>query len=414
MTNKSHDQAKTLLSAASIDHKPISRRHFVMASALTAAGATALLALPELASGSPAERFVYVGSYTKDPPGGGNDNPVGLSVFRVDQPSGALTLIQQVPSANPSFVALDPSQRFLYVVNEIDDYQGQQTGSAEAYAINPESGTIALLNRQSVMGTIPAHLAVDPTRRHLVVANYMGGNFVVLPIEADGRLGSVTGSFMNKGSGPNRERQEAPHPHEVVFDPSGRYMAVADLGVDRVQTLRLDGGKLFLVSETSMAPGAGPRHVAFHHNGRILYIINELNATVTAVEFDPASGELGRQIQTVSTEPAGYSGPHSTAEIAVHPSGKFLYASNRGHNSIVAYRIDPSNGPLSLIGHTTANINFPRNFAIDPSGASLYVANQKGDSIVQFRIDPTTGKLTPTGHVTRSITPVAIVFRESA
>jgi len=235
-----------------------------------------------------------------------------------------------------------------------------------------------------------------------------------LPIEADGRLGSVTGSFMNKGSGPNQERQEAPHPHEIVFDPSGRYMAVADLGVDRVQTLRLDGSKLFLVSETSMAPGSGPRHVAFHHNGRILYIVNELNATVTAVEFDPASGELGRQIQTVSTEPAGYSGPHSTAEIAVHPSGKFLYASNRGHNSIVAYRIDPSNGLLSLIGHTTANINFPRNFAIDPSGASLYVANQKGDSIVQFRIDPATGKLAPTGHVTRSITPVAIVFRESA
>jgi len=414
MPDKSPGQTGTPVSTTSIDHEPISRRQFVMAGAMTAAGATALLALPELASGSPAEGFVYVGSYTKDPSGGGSDNPVGLSVFRVEQPSGTFTLIQQVPSANPSFVALDPSQRFLYVVNEIDDYQGEKTGSAEAYAINPGSGTISLLNRQSVMGTIPAHLAVDPTGRYLVVANYMGGNFVALPIQADGRLGPVSGEYTDKGSGPNRERQEAPHPHMVLFDPSGRYIATADLGIDKVQILRLEDGKLFLVSEASMAPGAGPRHMAFHHNGRILYVLNELNATVTALEFDPASGELGQPLQTVPTEPAGYSGPQSTAEIAVHPSGKFLYASNRGHNSIVAYRIDPASGQLSLIGHTTADISFPRNFAIDPSGAWLYVANQKGDSIVQFKIDQTTGRLAPTGHVTRSITPVALVFTGSA
>src|SRR3954454_17632568 len=199
MPDKSPGQTGTPVSTTSIDHEPISRRQFVMAGTMTAAGATALLALPKLASGSPAEGFVYVGSYTKDPPGGGSDNPVGLSVFRVEQPSGTFTLIQQVPSANPSFVALDPSQRFLYVVNEIDDYQGEKAGSAEAYAINPGSGTIALLNRQSVMGTIPAHLAVDPTGRYVVVANYTGGNFVSMPIEADGRLGPVAGTFANKG-----------------------------------------------------------------------------------------------------------------------------------------------------------------------------------------------------------------------
>jgi len=295
MSYNSPDQMEIPFRTASIgcgptDREPIGRRQFMVASVTTATGAIALLALPELASGSPAAQFVYVGSYTKDPPGGGSDNPVGISVFRVEQPSGALTLIQQVPSANPSFVALDPSQRFLYVVNEIDDYQGEKTGSVEAYAISPGSGTIALLNRQPVMGTIPAHLAVDPTGRYLVVANYMGGNFVALPIQADGRLGPVSGGYVDKGSGPNKERQEAPHPHMVVFDPSGRYIATADLGIDKVQILRLEDGKLFLVSEASMAPGAGPRHVAFNRNGRILYVLNELNATVTALEFDPASG----------------------------------------------------------------------------------------------------------------------------
>jgi len=380
------------------------------AAALTTVSATAILTLPGIALGRTAARFAYVGSYTKDPPGGGSENPVGLSVFSVDPATGEFSLVQQVPSANPSFVALDPTQRFLYVVNEIDDYQGQKAGSAEAYAINPNSGTIALLNRQSVMGTIPAHLAVDPTGKYLIVANYMGGNFVYLPIEADGRLGPVAGTFANKGSGPNRERQEGPHPHEIVFDPAGRFFATADLGVDKVQILRLEGGDLVLVSEASMAPGAGPRHVVFHHGGRILYVINELNATITALEYDPDSGHLGRQLQTISTEPAGYTGPHSAAEIAIHPSGKFLYASNRGHNSIAEFRIDPMSGLLSPIGHTTSGINFPRNFAIDPSGAWLYVANQKGDDIVQFRIDQATGRLAPTGHVTRSVTPVAIVF----
>ena len=385
--------------------------------ALGAAGAVLALSgliLPETAFADTPARFAYVGSYTKDPPGGGNDNPVGLSVFRIDPKSGEFTLIQQVPSANPSFVALDPTQRFLYVINEIDDYQGRKTGSAEAYSINPETGTIALLNRQSVMGTIPGHLAVDPTGKYLVVANYMGGNFVTLPIEADGRLGPVAGSFANKGDGPNAERQEGPHPHVVVFDQAGRFMATADLGVDKVQTLRLENGNLRLVSEASMAPGAGPRHVVFHHDGRILYVINELNATITALEYDPNSGQLGRQLQTVPTESAGYSGPQSTAEIAVHPSGKFLYASNRGHNSIAAFRIDPASGLLSPIGHTTSGIEFPRNFAIDPSGAWLYAANQKGDTIVQFRIDQATGRLVPTGHVTRSVTPVAIVFSTRA
>lgn len=377
-----------------------------------AAGAT-LLALPGAALAADAGKptYIYVGSYTKDPPGGGSNNPIGLSVFRFDPQTGALTPVEQVPSANPSFVALDPSKRFLYVTNEIDDYEGKKSGSIEAYAINPDTGTLKLLNRQSLNSPIPAHLAVDPTGRHVVVANYIGGDFVVLPIEADGRLGPVSGVLKDTGSGPNKDRQEAPHPHNVVFDRDGRFIAAADLGIDKVQTLRLANGRLEKVSEASVAPGAGPRHIAFSRNGETLNVIDELAATITVFAYDPGTGKIGQTLQRISTEPPGYSGPHSTAEIAVHPSGKFLYGSNRGAQSIVGYRIDPATGKLSVIGFASQGVNFPRNFVIDPSGKWLYVANQKGDNIVQFQVNPETGELTPTGQITTSITPVAMVFR---
>jgi 6-phosphogluconolactonase len=374
----------------------------------------ALLVLPDAeprAADAGKPTYLYVGSYTKNPPGGGSSNPIGLSVFRFDPQTGALTPVQQVPSANPSFVALDPSKRFLYVTNEVDDYGGKKSGSIEAYAIDPNAGTLTLLNRQSLNSPIPAHLAVDSTGTHVVVANYIGGDFVVLPIETDGRLEPVSGVLKDTGTGPNKDRQEAPHPHSVVFDPDGRFIAAADLGIDKVQTFRLANGGLMRVSEASVAPGAGPRHLAFSHDGKTLYVIAELNATITVFAYDPANGKIGQTLQRVSTEPAGYSGPHSTAEIAVHPSGKFLYGSNRGAQSIVGYRIDPATGKISVIGFANQGVNFPRNFVIDPSGKWLYVANQKGDNIVQFEIDRETGELKPTGRVTPSITPVVMVFR---
>jgi len=375
--------------------------------------AAALLVLPHAAHAADAGKptYVYVGSYTKDPPGGGSNNPIGLSVFRFDPQNGALMPVQQVPSANPSFVALDPSKRFLYVCNEIDDFEGKKSGSIEAYAIDPAAGSLKLLNRQSLNSPIPAHLAVDPTGQHVVVANYIGGDFVVLPIGKDGQLGPVSGVLKDTGAGPNKERQEAPHPHDVVFTPDGRFIAAADLGIDKVQTFRLANGTLARVSEAAVTPGAGPRHLTFSHDGKTLYVIDELNATITAFAYDPATGAIGQILQTISTEPAGYSGPHSTAEIAVHPSGRFIYGSNRGAQSIAAYRIDPASGKLSVIGFASQGVNFPRNFVIDPGGKWLYVANQKGDSIVQFEIDPGTGELKPTGQVTPSITPVAVVFR---
>jgi 6-phosphogluconolactonase (cycloisomerase 2 family) len=388
--------------------RPMQRRK-VLATGFAGA---ALLVVPSAAPwAADKPTYVYVGSYTKDPPGGGSNNPIGLSVFRFDPQTGLLTPVQQVPSANPSFVALDPSKRFLYVTNEIDDYEGKKAGSIEAYAIDPDAGTLKLLNRQSLNSAIPAHLAVDPTGKYVVVGNYIGGDFVVLPIGADGRLGPVSGALKDTGSGPDKDRQEAPHPHSVVFDPNGRFIAAADLGIDKVQVFRLANGGLERVSEASVAPGAGPRHLAFSHDGKMLYAIDELNATVTVLAYDLAAGKLGQIVQTISTEPQGYSGPHSTAEIAVHPSGKFLYGSNRGAQSIVGYRIDPATGKLTVIGFANQGVNFPRNFVIDPSGKWLYVANQKADNIAQFAIDPQTGELKPTGQVTPSITPVAMVFR---
>ena len=367
-------------------------------------------------------RFAYVGTYTREAPGGGGAaTPVGISVFTVDAATGALALVQTVPSDNPSFLALDPSQRFLYAINEIDDFEGAETGSIEAYAIDPATGELSLINREDVGGPIPAHLAVDPTGGFVVVGNYVGANYVVLPIRDDGGLAPVSGTIEQTGSGPNQERQEAPHPHAVTFDPAGRFVATADLGIDKVQVFRLDPatGQLEPVSEASMAAGAGPRHLAFHPDGDYLYVINELNATVSVLPYDAASGQLGDEIQSISTVPDGFVGTKSTAEIAVHPSGRYLYGSNRGFpdapapeaNSIVAYAIDPASGELALLGHTTDGIDFPRNFAIDPTGTWLYVCNQQGDSIVQFAIDPATGGLTATGQVTETPTPVCIAFK---
>ncbi|MGH2616923.1 MAG: lactonase family protein [Thermomicrobiales bacterium] len=363
--------------------------------------------------------FAYVGTYTRGAPGGGGTlQPTGISIFSVDPSSGALTFVETVASDNPSWLALHPTQRFLYAVNETDDYEGEASGAVEAFALDPITGALSFLNRQSAQGLWPAHLAVDPNGNFAVSADY-SGPFVVLPIGADGQLAPASDVVQNTGSGPNEERQEASHPHAVVFDPAGQFLATADLGIDKIQVYRLDAaGILEPVGEASVTPGAGPRHLAFLPDGRFLYLMNELNATVTVFAYDPASGTIGEEIQTVSSVPEGFADPKSGAEIAVHPSGNFLYASNRGGpdttapeaDSIAAFTIDQATGELTLIGFTTEDIAYPRNFTIDPTGAWLYVCNQQGDSIVQLVIDQETGELTATGQITESPTPVSIVF----
>lgn len=367
-------------------------------------------------------RFAYVGAYTRGAPGGWSDaaeasHPIGVSVFAVTPGTGELTLVETVPSDNPSFVAIHPNQNTLYVINEIADYEGAEAGSMEAYAIDNETGKLTLLNRQAV-GSIPAHLAVDPTGSYVVVGNYVGASFQVLPIADDGSLEPVSNEVTLTGSGPNTERQEAPHPHAVVFDPAGRYIATADLGTDTVQIFQLNEGELTSVHAWSMAPGSGPRHLAFHPNGTVLYVISELTATVTALAFDAESGQVTGEIQVIGTVPDDFPEDKSTAEIMVHPSGKFLYGSNRKFeehplaDAIVAYSIDEANGELTLIGHTTENIQFPRGFNFDPTGTWLYALNQKGDTIVQLAIDQSTGELSPTGLITEAPVPVSIVFKQ--
>jgi 6-phosphogluconolactonase len=376
----------------------------------------AAVAGPPPAAAETAE-YAYIGTYTRDAPGGdsGKAQSEGIYVAEVNPETGGLELIQTVASDNPSFLALSPDQRFLFAINEVKDFQGEEVGSVEAYRIDPTSGELALINRQALPGSIPAHLAVDPSGDFLVVALYMGGSYVVLPIGEDGSLGTAVDEVMQEGSGPNQQRQEAPHPHAVTFDPAGRYIATADLGIDKVEIFELQDGKLAKVSEAAMEPGAGPRHVAFHPDGTLLYVINELNATITALPYDAESGKLGAAIATVSTVPDDFPEAKSTAEIMVHPSGKFLYGSNRAFSdhpqadSIAVFRLDDEGVP-ERVQLVTESIAFPRAFQLDPSGTWLYALNQKGDSIVQFAIDQSTGELTPTGNAAEVPTPVSLVF----
>jgi 6-phosphogluconolactonase (cycloisomerase 2 family) len=369
------------------------------------------------------KQYAYVGSYTRGAPGGWSDaaeakHPEGVYVYDFDPVTGNMTPIQTVPSDNPSYVAIDHAENNLYVTNEISDYEGEEAGSIEAYSIDPDTGELTLINRQAI-DTIPAQSAVDPTDSYVVVANYVGGTFQLLPIADDGSLGEVISTIEETGSGPNEERQEAPHPHSVVFDPSGQYIATADLGNDMVQIFTIKDDELVKVDGVTVEPGSGPRHVAFDPSGTHLYVVTELSAQVLVFPFDSNTGELGEQIQSISTVSEDYpaDADRSTAEIMVHPTGKFLYNSNRkasdhpDSDSIVAYSIDPDTGELTVISHTTEGINFPRAFTIDPSGRWLYALNQKGDTIVQYDINLDTGELTPTGLVVDSPVPVSIAFR---
>ena len=364
-----------------------------------------------------AANFAYIGTYTHDAPGGdsGKAHSQGIYVAKVDQGTGKLEPVQTVPSDNPSFLALSPDQGFLYAINEVDNYEGKNAGSVEAYKIDPGSGKISLINRQALPGPIPAHLQVDPSGKYLVVAIYMGGQFAVFPIGADGSLGAPTDVVQQHGSGPNKERQEAPHPHCVMFDPAGHYLATADLGIDKVETWQLQNGKLAKVSEIALPPGSGPRHLAFSPDGGVLYVISELKATVTALPYDAQSGKLGEPIAAVSTVPADFPAAKSTAEIMVHPSGKFLYGSNRRFSdhpdadAIVVFKLDAKGVP-EREQFVTKDIAFPRGFQLDPTGTWLYALNQKGDSIVQLKIDQKTGELTPTGNIAEVPTPVSLVF----
>lgn len=375
----------------------------VAASALAQDGTP--VASPESSPVAVGPQFAYVGSDSRSAIADGADpNSVGISVYSVDSTSGALTLVQTVPSDNPFYFAFDPTGQFLYAVNVIGDYEGGDTGSVEAYSIDQDTGELTFINRQSSGGAVAAQPAVDPSGTFLVVANYNGANFTVLPINADGSLEPVVSEFVQEGSGPNPDRQEMSHPHAAVFDPAGNFIAVADLGTDETLILSLDAatGELTEVSAANAAPGAGPRHVVFNAEGTILYVVNELDATINVYAYDAATGIIGENLQTVSTVPDPFEGTKSTAEILIHPSGIFLYNSNRGQpdmvtpegDAIVGWAIDPESGLLTLVGHTMDEVEVPWSFAFDASGSWLFSANYGASSVTTFAIDQTTGVLT--------------------
>jgi 6-phosphogluconolactonase len=290
---------------------------------------------------------------------------------------------------------------------------GKKTGAVTAYAIDPATGDLTLLNHQSSGGPGPCHLAVDREAKNVLVANYAGGSVAVLPIRPDGRLGEATATIQHRGSSINPQRQEAPHAHCVNLDAANRFAFVADLGLDKVLIYRFDPSKGTLTPNdppsAAVKPGSGPRHFAFHPDGRHAYVINELGNTVTAFDYAPGPGALSSR-QTLSTLPDDFHGSSSTAEIQVHPSGAFLYGSNRGHDSIAVFAIDPRSGELTAAGHQGHEIKTPRNFAIDPTGRYLVVANQDSASLVVFAIDPKTGSLTPVGDKVSVPKPVCVEF----
>lgn len=354
--------------------------------------------------------LVYFGTYTA------GTTSKGVYVSRLDPASGTLTPPQLAAEiTSPSFLAVHPTGNFLYAVNEVNTFAGQPGGSVSGFAIDRRTGLLKALNQQSSQGPGPAHLVVDRDGRNVLVANYGGGSVAVLPIGKDGKLKSASAMVQHTGSSVNPQRQKEPHAHAIVLDPANRFAYVADLGLDKVLVYQFDGrnGLLTLNNPPSanVKPGAGARHLAFHPSGRYAYVINEMNCTITAFNNDSAKGAL-QEAQTISTLPAGQAMQtgFSGAEIEVHPSGKFLYASNRGHDSIAVFAIDQNTGRLTSVENTPTQGSTPRGFGIDPDGGYLLAGNQKSDSVVVFRIDPQSGKLTPTGSKIDVGAPVSVKF----
>jgi len=355
-----------------------------------------------------ADYFMYVGTYT-------DLGSKGIYVSRFDATAGKFSpLSLAAESANPSFLAVHRNGKFLYAVNEISHFQKMSNnGSVSAFAIDPATGKLRLLNQQASMGDGPCHLALDHQAKCVIVANYNNGSVAAYPIASDGLLNQSVGFFQPKGSGKIPRRQDGPHAHCVAVSPDDRFALVADLGMDEVMMYKLNAATAQMQETDArfvkVAPGSGPRHLAFHPNGRHVYLINEMASTIITFEYQPQAGTL-HEIQTVSTLPADYKGENDTAEIQVHPSGKFVYGSNRGHDSIAVFAVDPKAGTLKLVENVATQGKTPRGFSIDPTGQYLIAANQQSKNMVVFRIDQTSGRLKPTGQVLDALAPVAVVF----
>ncbi len=341
--------------------------------------------------------LLFVGTYT-------TSTSEGIYVYRFNTLTGEATPVSVAKGIkNPSFQAISPNKRLLYSVAEMNG------GAVSAFAIDPKTGNLTLLNTQSAGGNGPCHVATDKTGKWVLVGNYGGGSLSILPVQPDGSLGAATQTIQHQGKSVNAQRQEKPHVHSINFAPDNRHIFVPDLGTDKIMTYQLNAKSGQLVAGVppfwSAAPGAGPRHFTFHPNGKWAYVIQELDATITG--FDYKKGKI-TAFQTVKTLPSDYTGRQWCADIHISPDGQFLYGSNRVHESLVIFKIAPKTGQLTYVGHQDVLGKTPRNFMIDPTGKWVLVANQDSDNVVIFSRDTQTGNLTPTGREIKVAMPVCL------
>jgi 6-phosphogluconolactonase len=359
-------------------------------------------------SAAKGQYLAYVGTYTA------KTNSQGIYAYRFDPEKGQLTAIgMAAETADPSFLAVHPNGKYLYAVNEISTFNGGPGGAVSAFSIAAKTGALKFLNQVPTRGAGPCHVSLDKNGAYVLVANYDGGSIASFPVHEDGSLGTASGFVQHGGSGPNKERQESPHAHWIGTSPDNRFVLAVDLALDQVIVYGFDSSKGIFTPMLSgfakVKPGAGPRHLAFHPNGKFAYVLSEMDSSVTVFSYQAKNGTFST-LETISALPKDYAGPKEAAEIAVHPSGKFLYTSNRGHDSIAIFLIDPAKGTLKSLGQVLTGGKTPRHFAIDPTGMYLLAENQESNNIVVFHIDPATGNLTPTGQTIEVPSPVCITF----
>ena len=352
------------------------------------------------------DTLVYVGTYT-------GAKSKGIYLYKLSENGSLAPLGVAAETPNPSFLELDPGRKLLFAVSEISAFEGKPTGAVSSFAIDPTSGKLKFLNQRSSHGTGPCHLVLDRERRHVLVANYGSGSVAVLPIGNDGLLGEATAAIQHNGKSVHPDRQKGPHAHCVTMAPDNRFVFVCDLGLDQVLSYRFDAQRGKLTPNqppfASLKPGAGPRHMVFRPDARFAYVINELDSTITAMAYDSKAGAL-HPLQSVSTLPQDYSGKNTTAEIDIHPSGKFLYGSNRGQDTVVVFQVDGDKGTLTRVADHKTGGKTPRHFGIDPSGRLLAVGNQASDTIQLCEIDSQSGQLQPSAALAEAPSPVCIRF----
>lgn len=368
----------------------------------------ALTLTPAAVAETPADGplWIFVGTYT-------GKKSQGIYRVEFDPATGKLgtpELAAEVTS--PSFLAVAPDRKHLFCVCEIGEFKGKRTGGVASFTLDAKSGALKPINQEASVGAGPCHLVTDKQGKNVLVANYGGGSVAVLPVGPDGKLGEATSFVQHTGSSADKSRQSGPHAHSINLDAANKFAMVADLGLDKVLVYKFDPAAGKLVANdppaVDLPPGSGPRHFAFHPNGKYAYVNNEMTSTLTALAYDADKGAF-KVLNELSTLPAPTPG-NSTAETVVHPNGKFVYTSNRGHNSIAVFAIDEATGQIKAVGHQGEGVKIPRNFNIDPSGRWMIVANQAGDSLIVYKIDPSTGALTPTDQKAEVGSPVCVKF----